>query len=89
MLRLSRSLRDSATQDTDKPVIETVSEPESLHSCVVSCVRIGQARSRLQWGYQLSCVVSETSDCLLFSCLCVEKLMKNTTSETYCVRHCC
>ena len=43
MLRLSRSLRASATQDTDKPELEPVSEPESLHSCVRSCVRIGQA----------------------------------------------
>ena len=33
--------------------------------------------------------MSETSDCLLCSCLCVKKLIKNTTSETYCVRHCC
>ena len=32
--------------------------------------------------------MSETSDCFLCSCLCVKKL-KNTTSETYCVRHCC
>ena len=31
----------------------------------------------------------ETSDCLSCSCLCVEKLIKNTTSETFCVRHCC
>ena len=31
----------------------------------------------------------ETSDCLLCSRLCVKKLIKNTTSETYCVRHCC
>ena len=43
MLRLSRSRRDSATQDTDKPEIQPVSEPESLHSCVLSCVRAGQA----------------------------------------------
>ena len=43
MLRLSRSLRVSATQDTDKPEIQPVSEPESLHSCVLSCVRVGQA----------------------------------------------
>ena len=43
MLRLSRSLRDSTTQDTDKPEIQPVSEPESLHSCVLSCVRVGQA----------------------------------------------
>ena len=40
---LSRSLRVSATQDTDKPEIQPVSEPESLHSCVLSCVRVGQA----------------------------------------------
>ena len=33
----------SATQDTDKPEIQPVSEPESLHSCVLSCVRVGQA----------------------------------------------
>ena len=32
---------------------------------------------------------SEASDCLLCSCLCVNKLIKNTTSETYCVRHRC
>ena len=32
--------------------------------------------------------MSETSDCILCSCLCVKKLIKNTTSETYCVRHC-
>ena len=31
----------------------------------------------------------ETSDCLLCSYLCVKKPIKNTTSETYCVRHCC
>ena len=37
----------------------------------------------------MSCVVRETSDCLLCSCLCVKKPMKNTTSQTYCVRHCC
>ena len=33
--------------------------------------------------------MSETSDCLLSSCLCVKKLIKDITSETYCVRHCC
>ena len=33
--------------------------------------------------------MSETSDCLLCSCLCAKKLIKNTISETYCVRHCC
>ena len=33
--------------------------------------------------------MSETSDCLLCSCLCVKKVIMNTTSETYCVRHCC
>ena len=34
--------------------------------------------------------MSETSDCLLCSCLYVKKLLiNNTTSETYCVRHCC
>ena len=43
MLRLSRSLRDFATQDTDKPEIQPVSESDSLHSCVLSCVRVGQA----------------------------------------------
>ena len=43
MVRLSRSLRVCATQDTDKPEIQPVSEPESLHSCVLSCVRVGQA----------------------------------------------
>ena len=43
MLCLSRSLRDSVTQDTDEPEIQPVSEPESLHSCVLSCVRVGQA----------------------------------------------
>ena len=43
MLRLSRSLRDSVTQDTDKPEIQPVIEPESLHSCVLSYVRVGQA----------------------------------------------
>ena len=43
ILRLSRSLRDSATQDTDKPEFQPVSESESLHSCVLSCVRVGQA----------------------------------------------
>ena len=31
----------------------------------------------------------EPSDCLLCSCLCVKKLIKNTRSETYCVRHYC
>ena len=43
MRRLSRSLRVPATQDTDRPEIQPVSEPESLHSCVLSCVRVGQA----------------------------------------------
>ena len=43
IIRLSRSLRVSATQDTDKPEIQPVSEPKSLHSCVLSCVRLGQA----------------------------------------------
>ena len=43
MLRLSRSLRVSATQDNDKPGIQPVNEPETLHSCVLSCVRVGQA----------------------------------------------
>ena len=33
--------------------------------------------------------MSETSDCPLLSCLCVKKLIKNTTSESYCVRDCC
>ena len=33
--------------------------------------------------------MNETSDCLLCFCLCVKKLIKNTISETYCVRHCC
>ena len=36
MLRLSCSLRVSATQDTDKPEIQPVSKPESLHSIVLS-----------------------------------------------------
>ena len=43
MLRLSRSLRVSATQDAGKPEIQPVSEPESLHICVLSCVRVRQA----------------------------------------------
>ena len=43
MLRLSRLLRDYATQDTEKPEIQPGSEPESLHSFVLSCVRAGQA----------------------------------------------
>ena len=43
MIRLSRSLRVSATQDTDKPEVQPVSVPESLHSCVLTCVRVGQA----------------------------------------------
>ena len=43
MLPLSRSLRDSATQDTDKPEIQPVSEPESLYGFVFSCVRVVQA----------------------------------------------
>ena len=43
MLSLSRSLRVSATQDTDKPEIQPVSESESLHSCVLSCVTVVQA----------------------------------------------
>ena len=43
MLRLSLSLRNSATQDTDKSDIQPVSEPESLHICVLSCVRVGHA----------------------------------------------
>ena len=33
--------------------------------------------------------MSETSDCLLCSCLCVKKLIKNTTSETCCVKNYC
>ena len=51
MLRLSRSLSYSATQNTDKPEIQPVSEPEiqpvsepeSLHSCIIFCMRVGQA----------------------------------------------
>ena len=43
MLRLSHSLRDSDTQDTDKPEIQPLSKPESVHSCALSCVRVGQA----------------------------------------------
>ena len=47
MLRISRSLRVSTTQDIDEPEIQPVSEPvsgpESLHSCVLTCVRVGQA----------------------------------------------
>ena len=43
MLSLSRSLRVSATQDTDEPEIQPVGEPESLHSCAISCVRVRQA----------------------------------------------
>ena len=31
-----RLIRDRATRDTDKPEIQPVSEPESLHSCVPS-----------------------------------------------------
>ena len=34
MLYLSRSLHDYTTQDTDKPEIQPISEPESLHSFV-------------------------------------------------------
>ena len=30
-----------------------------------------------------------TLDCLLCSCLCVEKLIKNTIIKNYCMRHCC
>ena len=33
-------------------------------------------------------MLSKTSDRLLCSCLCVEKLIKNTIIETYCPRHC-
>ena len=43
ILPLSSPLRVSATQDTDKPEIQPMSEPESLHNCVLSCVRVGQA----------------------------------------------
>ena len=43
MHHLSRSLRDSATQDTDKPEIQPVSELDGLRRCVLSCVRVGQA----------------------------------------------
>ena len=43
MLRLSRSFRVSATQDTDKPEIQPVREAESLRSCVLSCVTVGQS----------------------------------------------
>ena len=32
--------------------------------------------------------MSETSDCLLCSCLCVKKLIENT-SDTYCLRYFC
>ena len=42
MLRLSRSLRVSAIQDTDKLGIQFVSEPKGLDSRVLSCVRVGQ-----------------------------------------------
>ena len=34
-------------------------------------------------------MLSETSDCLFCSCLCVKNLIKKTTRETFCVRHCC
>ena len=54
MLRLSRSLRVSATRDTDKPEIQPVSEPKSLHSCFLSCVRVGQACISLKSGLKLS-----------------------------------
>ena len=43
ILRLSRSLHVSATQDSDKSEIQPEGEPESLHSCVLSCVKVGQA----------------------------------------------
>ena len=43
MHRLSRSLRDSAAKDIDKPEIQPVSESESLRSCVLSYVRVRQA----------------------------------------------
>ena len=33
---LRRLLRDHATRDTDKPEVQPVSKPESLHSCVLS-----------------------------------------------------
>ena len=39
----TKRLRVSATHDTDKSEIQPVSEPESLHNCVLSCVRVGQA----------------------------------------------
>ena len=42
MLRLSRPLRVSATQDTDKPEIQPVSEPESLHDCVLPALELGK-----------------------------------------------
>ena len=31
----------------------------------------------------------EISGCILCSCLCLKKLINITTSETYCMRHCC
>ena len=34
-------------------------------------------------------LLSETSDCLLCSCLSVDKLINNTIIETYYLRHCC
>ena len=40
--RLSCSLPFSATQDTDKPEVQPVSEPESQHSCALSCVELGK-----------------------------------------------
>ena len=43
LLSLTVMLRVSATQETDKPEIQPVSEPESLHSCVLFFVRVGQA----------------------------------------------
>ena len=33
-------------------------------------------------------LLSETSDRILCSCLCVEKLIKNMIIKTYCLRHC-
>ena len=42
MLRLSRSLRVSATQDTDKPEIQPVSEPERLHSLSFPALELGK-----------------------------------------------
>ena len=40
-----RLLRDRATRDTEQPEVQSVSEPESLHGCVLSWGLVGKRRA--------------------------------------------